>query len=52
MCCTSNYSTPTGVFFCVHICSTLKQSLESLGLAHADKTAIKGVINTTAERGG
>lgn len=44
-----------GVFFfflfCVHICSMPNKSLESLELAHADKTAIKGVINTREERG-
>lgn len=42
-----------GIFFLfsVHICSMPNKSLESLELAHADKTAIKGVVNTWEERG-
>lgn len=52
-CCASNYNNPMGFFFLfsVHICSMPNKSLESLELAHADKTAIKGVVNTREERG-
>lgn len=46
-----DYNTPMGVFFAGAPLQRAKQSLESLWLAHADKRAIKGVINTTTERG-
>lgn len=36
--------------FSVHICSMPNKSLESLELAHVDKTVIKGVINIKARR--